>query len=63
MAGGIGRIARTLLQGALRRQKYRAYSAAGLGGWKMDLFRAVRDMVQDSRRRRSDMPPRPRRKG
>ncbi|WP_141563082.1 hypothetical protein [Teichococcus rhizosphaerae] len=42
MAGTIGRIARALVQGAVRRQQYRAMGAVGLRGWKLDLLRALR---------------------
>jgi hypothetical protein len=40
-----GRIAKALIQGVLRRLQYRALGAIGVRGWKMDLFRVVRDMV------------------
>ena len=39
------RIAKALMQGALRRLQYRALGSIGVRGWKMDLFRVVRDMI------------------
>jgi hypothetical protein len=67
MAGGIGRIARALVNGAVARQKYRAMHRAGLGGWKGDLLRVVGRMAGDAWRRRQGAgasapppPPRPR---
>jgi hypothetical protein len=55
----IARIARALVQGAVRRGKYRALGSVGLRGWKMDLFRAVTDVVRDTRRKPAATPPRP----
>jgi hypothetical protein len=58
MAGGIGRIAKALLDGAVARQKYRALGSVGLRGWKGDLIRIVGRMAGDAwnRRKQPDVP-------
>jgi hypothetical protein len=52
MAGGLGRIARALVNGAVARQKHRAMYRVGLGGWKGDLLRMLGNMAGDAWRRR-----------
>ncbi|MCG7359853.1 hypothetical protein MHZ93_01105 [Roseomonas sp. ACRSG] len=60
MAGGIGRIARALVNGAMARQRYRAMHRVGLGGWKGDLLRMVGRMASETwRRRQGPNPPAP----
>lgn len=49
MAGGTGRIARALVNGAMVRQGYRAMHRVGLGGWKGDLLRVVGRMADGAR--------------
>ena len=59
MAGGIGRIAKALMDGAVARQKYRALGSVGLRGWKGDLIRVVGRMAGDAWNRRKQQPQAP----
>jgi hypothetical protein len=59
MAGGIGRIARALVNGAVARQKHRALHRVGLRGWKGDLVRVLGNMAGQAWRGRKAPAPGP----
>lgn len=55
----VGRIAKALIGGAIRRQQNRALGTIGLGGWKLHLFRAVQAAIRQGRREARRPAPRP----